>query len=333
MRAFRVLAFLGLLVPAAAGAQPVAARTAPLRAEGLTTFEAPVKAIDAGDFDHAGITRDSMAGTILLTQYRAVFATDCTSALPADRVEITERKCAYEQWRTYPNGMEVAGSRRCTRYEDVGTHRFADPEVNEVTDRALSTMLQRPGDLMAVLTNPLGAISSSQEMSTAATEDVRKLLKQNGCASGPTRRFQSNLVRFKANRQPIQSEGSDFPDAGEKVSSSLVPLWGPAASFNAMYCGRGCNGSSEPVVDMIKRLAPEGPPVLQCQYETQGGRKVRYFFWHSAPPPNIQALLAADPHGMLRYLGTRSTAKCPENEAKALQLRQSAMRETGFPPT
>ncbi len=296
-----------------------------LRTEDLG-YAADLESIYAGDFQRVGLARDSFEVAVLVVGFRSAFSESCASSLPANKVEITEKKCEREEWQEYGNGMEVVGSRHCATYRAVGTGKYADPDVDDLADRLQANQLTKGWrDLPEAMRDMSGYISSKAGIEKSAKKDMHQLLALNGCASQVTKRFQTNLLRFGAGSPAIDIRS---PITGGKVKATIAPLSG----WSALVCGSGCSGENEPVIKMLWTPNSQRPMVLECQYESQSGLFSIYYFWSGAPPANIKALLAVDKKGVLRFLGTKSAQRCPETSEKAWELRQSAMRETGFPP-
>lgn len=317
---------------AGTGAKSTPSRSGELNTEGLT-YAGTLQSIYAGDFQHVPRSRDSFEFGSLVTGFRRAFSENCAAALPKNKVEITENKCDHEEWRVNGFGAEILGSRHCSNYVAVGTGKYADPEVDEIANHLNDQQLRMSvRDLPQAMRDMAGYISSKAAIAKGARMDMNKLLTLNGCASSTTKRFQANLVRFGSGRQPIDSS-SFSPMTQDREKIQLTPILAGEAWIHALYWPPGFQGNSDPVVKMLRTSDhPKGPMVLKCSYETQGGQRYDYFFWPSAPPANIKGLRAVDSTGVLRYLGTKSTQKCPETKEKALELRQAAMRESGFVP-
>jgi hypothetical protein len=229
--------------------------------------------------------------------------------------------CEREEWRENAFG-EVAGSRHCVSSLRVGTGKYADPEVNRLSDHLQA---RQKLDMIAALRDPVGYASPLVRAVFRATKDMHQLLAQNGCSSPITKRFQANLLRFGTGRDGIVIAGT-----GKPVNESIIPMFTGWAAIESLWCGKGCEGNFEPVMVMLRTPDRKGPMVLQCEYISQGDKRYLYFFWPKAPPANIKELVAADSSGRLRWIGTKGLQGCPQTKEKALALRRAARLERGY---
>lgn len=308
------------------GAAEPATTSGRLRTEGLS-YSAELAAIHLGDFGEVGLDQDDNVTAALVTAYRGAFSERCAAALPANKVQIMTQKCEREEWQENGYG-EVAGSRHCASTVTVGTGKYADPEVNRLSDTLEAGQVRRAaGDIGTALRDPIGYMSPLVNAVRRANKDMNQLLVQNGCSSAVTKRFEANLIRFGSGRDAIVTQGT-----GKQVNEAIVPLFTGWAAGYALWCGEGCEGNAEPVMDMLKTPAqPQGPMVLQCEYMSQGDKRYMYFFWPKVPPATIKELRAADSSGRLRWMGSKGLQHCPETKEKALELQRAARVAAGYP--
>lgn len=309
-----------------------------VKTDGMKYAEA-LRSVSVGEFDKVDLKNGRGQAMVLVSGYLEAFSSNCSSSLPADSVEITSKECKHEVWKVDNRGIEVIGSRYCAEYQPVRTGKYADPKVADVYIYLGSSVKADTFiDFFAARKNPNDFLASKIELYQTVAQDMRRLLDLNGCASDVTKRFQRNLIQFGWERkalaiyEPLLSK----PVIKEAIVPLRAPMggaYGATAAFGATWCEAGCKGNNEPVEEML--ITPEyplGPPVRVCDYEMPMNEGGKYFFWANTPPTNIKALLAADPRGILRYLGTKATKICPATIEEALKLRQAAMVETGFPP-
>ena len=263
------------LTPIRAGAAKIVANSGTLQTDGLSYASALI-AIYAGDFGEVGFDKDSSVFAALVTSYREAFSTRCTVALPATKVEIMKDQCAREEWQENGYG-EVPGSRHCVSTIHVGTGRYADPDVNKLSDLLQARQLGlAAGSLTEALRDPIGYASRALNTAIAAGKDMNELLAQNGCSSASTKRFQENLVRFGTGRDGIVTPGMRKPSGpeGNLYTEEIEPFSVSSGWF------RDWN-----LTERLRKLGlGSQQKQLRCAYKTDRGYIVLYNIYKQVDP-------------------------------------------------
>ena len=255
-----------LLPYQASAAEPVSR----LRTEGLN-YAADLTSIYAGDFDAVRIARGSTDTAELVSGYRRAFSERCESALPKNKVEITNKICEREEYLENRNG-EVAGSRRCVEYRAVGTGKYADPEINGLAERLQSNRKNQVlSELPKMARDPTGFITSQIATSSKASRDMDQLLVLNGCTSQATKRFQASLIGF----------GSGL--FNPRVSERVLPHYEQTSPMYKQLSRTEFNGSQMPAA--MRQARSEGVTFLECRYGSPTNNDVDIaYFWTPVLP-------------------------------------------------
>lgn len=204
--AIAVFAFALPVVVGGVFAQSRALSESSLNVEGLN-YESELTALFLGDFENARMEADSVNFLSLLESYINGFSRQCASYLPENRVEITESRCVEESVMVNGWGVEV-GPRTCSRWENFGTGRYADPRLKRTLARLEAGYT--PNFLRDVLLTEdpasasLGTSRRMMDVAISLGDDMTVLFEQNGCASDGIGRLQENMVRFAEGEPPLR---------------------------------------------------------------------------------------------------------------------------------
>lgn len=162
-------------------------------------YESELTALYLGDFKHARLERNSMATTMLLTDYLNAFGRNCHAYLPANKVPITKSKCATERVTT--NGWGTETGRNCVRWVDIPTGLYADPILYNLSNRAGT----KAGlDMMAKsLSKDMFASRTAIDDQLSLGNDMNNLVTNNKCNNAGLKRFEQNLYRFMVGESPL----------------------------------------------------------------------------------------------------------------------------------
>lgn len=197
---------------------------------GLTN-ERALNSLYLGNFEDLSFNRDDTLFVALFEEYLETFARSCTSALPANKVEMMRQRCVRERYLVNKYGARV-GPSTCVEYTDEGTGLYADPDLyaaktkldaivaSNAFHNAIGYMAQaqRQGNPMAAA----GAILSDIQTSTA---DMNSLLRLNACTSPALQRFQQNMMLFALGRQGLHLSS---PTGTSLSSAQAAPSAAPA---------------------------------------------------------------------------------------------------------
>lgn len=181
---------------------------------GLTN-SALITKIFEGDFVNIDLDRTDDRFGILFQQYLEAFAQHCSSALPRDKVEMTNQRCAHESdWVTRNGyGIEISRTRTCDQYETFGIGLFAKPALynarNSVTRQRAADMGRELSRAFGVYTQP-DAIPNVVRLigdAQAISNDMHSLVQINACKAPGLLRFEDNLSLFALNKQPLRLGG------------------------------------------------------------------------------------------------------------------------------
>lgn len=182
-------------------------------ASGLTN-EDTLTALFRGDFESIDLKREDMIFEVFFRQYLNAYAQECSDYLPANKVQMTRRRCTVEEVTT--NGFGVEISRVCANYVEEGTGLYAKPElytVKKEVDRliAADTFRHAWRLLLTSQQDPFAGAMSMASTAQAAANDIDDLFQLNDCTSPGLKRFEENLRLFALNKQPIRLEGEAKP--------------------------------------------------------------------------------------------------------------------------
>jgi hypothetical protein len=190
-------------------------------AKGLE-YEQTIMAIYAGQFQNVDLKREEMKFGLFFGAYVETCSVHCASSLPPNKVELTMQVCKTERRTVNGYGVQVGGS-TCVAWETVGTGRYADPEVYAAMRHLdASTAVDGVREMMSTVMqgNAVAAAGNLLGVKQKMLEDMRALIRMNGCTSPGMKRFQDNLRFFATRAQPIQIGGAE----GVALASSTRPL-------------------------------------------------------------------------------------------------------------
>lgn len=160
-----------------------------------------------GHFEELDVNREDMQFLMIFGQYLRAFGTQCSSSLPANKVEIMEQTCATEEVTTNGYGTEV--SRICVEYVWVGSGLYAKPHLYEAKMEIEGMQRSKGlGTMMQMITDP-NSMGNSVDMAHKANglkNDMVKIFKLNACDSPGLKRFEENLRLFALNKPSIRME-------------------------------------------------------------------------------------------------------------------------------
>lgn len=174
--------------------------------------EGSVSALFRGEFERVDFNREDLEFAVLFQQYLNQYAEKCAAHLPANKVEMTERRCAMEE--VTRNGFGVEISRACVRYVDVGTDLFAKPDLyaamQEIDRLMAADRLRQSWRLILTMTesSSLDGMASMTAMALEAQSDMKAVVQNNACAGAGLKRFEENLRWFALNDEGIRLDGS-----------------------------------------------------------------------------------------------------------------------------
>lgn len=175
----------------------------PMNTDGISVAAA-IQAIYTGDFDQLKFGRASNVMARLVGSYEEAFSERCSEFMPANKVELTEKKCASEVTETDGWGFEV--SRYCESWVNVRTGKYADPVVQELSEQLDDAkLLNYMDDLGKIFEHPLAYGLENVSSALSIRNGIVKLIDQNGCGSPVTKRFQDNLIRYGSGQDGIRS--------------------------------------------------------------------------------------------------------------------------------
>lgn len=219
---------------ASAPAKPSSATPAHFTAAGLNDEDDLVR-IYSGDFQSVKLDRGGMPFMMIISGYMTDFGNECKQFLPPNKVEITQQVCNDASVSPpvsrdgvhdiYGNPIRTSG---CSGYHTEGTGVYADPQlyaaVNDVTAQAQAHLVQ---NMLGVSTgkggraaNPFTIGSQLNDQIVAAGGEAKALISANGCGSPGLSNFQSNLIRFAKNENPVKYAGAIAPTPVASPSGS-----------------------------------------------------------------------------------------------------------------
>jgi hypothetical protein len=211
--------------PTTAAGSSSAAKTLRFSASGLNN-EDDLLRIYAGEFQSVRVDRAGAEFAAILSSYMNDFASDCKAYLPANKVEIMKQVCVQTSQMVNGYGAPV-GAASCSQYETVGTGRYADPQVyaaqKAVDGLAAKKML---GNMMGMLTdrsaNPLGMAQQMTDQVVQVGTEMESLIRMNSCGSAGLKRFQTNLVHFAMEEEPVVTPGGAALLAASAAKADVV---------------------------------------------------------------------------------------------------------------
>ncbi|HUH88804.1 MAG TPA: hypothetical protein VL003_12270 [Pusillimonas sp.] len=192
-----------------------------------------------GRFETLNVPTDHLVFNSMFGSYLHAYARQCAanpSTRPKGFVEMTNLECVQEGITAtyYRNGTYTESAPYCTKWQDVPTGFFADPEMWQVKQKLDAIFLRDEFKQMFALAkilqpvDPLDAAfkPTIQQILAAvrtAREDTEALVRMNGCNSPGLMRFQENLRLFALNKPfGIGPDGSLKP---------MVPIPAPGDTF------------------------------------------------------------------------------------------------------
>ncbi len=161
-----------------------------------------------GHFENIEIKPDGMEFLTIFGLYLTTFGKQCSSYLPANKVQIMKQVCSVEQVSTNNYGAEW---RDCIEWKWVGTGVYAKPDLYNAK-MEVEGILRADGlrTVMAMVTDP-NAIGNSIDMVhkiKGLKNDMAQIFKLNPCNSAGIKRFEENLKLFALNKPAIRMQGS-----------------------------------------------------------------------------------------------------------------------------
>lgn len=158
-----------------------------------------------GHFENIEMTREDLQFSMIFGQYLRAFGSQCSDALPDDKVEIMEDVCAMEEVTT--NGYGIETGRTCVQWKSVGTGLYARPELYSAklaVERLQSTEALRTTINMMTDPNAIGNSIDMVHKAKGLRNDMAQIFSLNQCSGEAIRRFEKNLRLFALGETPIR---------------------------------------------------------------------------------------------------------------------------------
>lgn len=170
-----------------------------------------IRNIFRGHFKELPFSRADNDFSILLNAYINQYSSLCNEYLPKNKIELTTQECATEKVTTDGWGFETG--RECVSWRTVRTGIFASPLMYEAKEAiAIPNSLTLIGGVLDFFSGKTslgdvfsGVVNLVVDQKTVSN-DMRRLIRQNGCPSQALRRFETNLSNFSHNRAALKIE-------------------------------------------------------------------------------------------------------------------------------
>ncbi|MCP4946074.1 MAG: hypothetical protein GY923_01075 [Aestuariibacter sp.] len=177
-------------------------------------LESELTAIYLGDFEHAKLDRNGVAFNTIFGNYLFAFGRQCAAYLPANKVEMTERKCVREQYEVNMYGGRT-GASQCIEYQDFGTGVYADPALYSTSEAMKGELGNALFGQLFTNPDPLASRSIVDE-AVSVQDDMSKLVAQNACDGPALKRFETNMHLFAKGQAGLTLE------SGERLNDVIV---------------------------------------------------------------------------------------------------------------
>lgn len=168
-------------------------------------FENDLSQIYEGNFSAVSMERTSTKFVIIFNAYLNANAMGCGVFLPSDKVEIFEPQCKSEKVITDQYG--IATHKVCSKWEWVGTGRYADPKLYEA--KLFLDTLKAGTDFRDMFHNtgykdPPVHIKEMHKNSRRAEQDMAALFLINACDKPGLQQFAENIGLFALGTPSVQ---------------------------------------------------------------------------------------------------------------------------------
>jgi hypothetical protein len=188
------------------------------------------KALYTGDFAHAGVGRSDMTFVGILSSYLENYGKSCSNNLPADKVMMTVKYCETSQHLVNRLGTQV-GPDSCAVWSRKPIGVYADPHAfaaevsledsaERNTFRDILTSLGK-GSSGQQVDDVLGKAAGLASDSISISQDMPKLISQNGCSSKALARLQENMTRFANGDEAVKVAGSQSTASKAPAAQNL----------------------------------------------------------------------------------------------------------------